>query len=141
MSSTAKYERLLEENRLLKGKLRKAENELEVWRKGSTFTTERGRVPMSPRSTSPDEERFSREVSRKRSIVSLDDMVAQVVEGGKRRKLGGRVDPEKKGILRLPAMVKIGGVVWEDGIGGVSAALSQIVTKQGRFHMTHTYES
>jgi len=125
MNSTAKYERLLEENRLLKGKLRQAEIELEVWRKGKTITTDRGRVPMSPRSPSPDEERFPRGVSRKRSIVGLDDLVAQVVDGGKKRRVGGRFDPEKKGILRLPAMVKIGGVVWEDGIGGVSAALEE----------------
>jgi len=110
---------------LLKGKLQKAESELEVWRKGNSFTTDRGRVPMSPRSPSRDEERFSREVSRKRKLNCLDDMVAQVGDGGKRRRLGNARDPEKEGTMRLPAMIKVGGMQWEDGIGGVERALEE----------------
>jgi len=91
MRSTAKYERLLEKDRLLKSKLRQVEIELKVWRKGNTFTTGRRRAPMSPRWPSPDKERPSRGVSRKRSVikvVSLEGIVAQVVEGGKKGRRG-----------------------------------------------------
>ena len=37
--------------------------------------------------------------------------------------MGGPVDPEKRRELRLPAAVKVGGVRWETGIGGVQAGL------------------
>ena len=110
---------------MLKGKLQKAESELEVWRKGNSFTTDRGRVPMSPRSPSPDEEKSSREVSRKRNTNCLDDMVAQVVDGGKRRRLGNARHPGKSGTLRLPVMIKVGGMRWEDGIGVVERELEE----------------
>ena len=81
MATIVKYECLLEENRLLKGKLWQVENELEVWRKGNTFTTKRGRVPVSMtlRSPSPDKERFPRQVSRKRNMNCLDNMVARAL--------------------------------------------------------------
>jgi len=124
----AKYERLLKENRLLKGKLRQVEMELEVWRKGNTVSTGQGRAPMSLRSLSLDEERPSRGVSRKRWVseeVSLEGMVAQVMEGGKKRRLGGAIDPEKKRDLRIPVMVKLGCVRWEEGIGMVLVGLEE----------------
>jgi len=39
--------------------------------------------------------------------------------------VGGPVDPEKRRELRLPAAVKVGGVRWETGIGGVQAGLME----------------
>ena len=73
------------------------------------------------RTLSPEEERFPRETSKR----SLDDMVAQVVDGGKKRKVGGSFDPEKEVGKSIPRMIKIGGVRWNEGIGGVEAALRE----------------
>ena len=71
------------------------------------------------RTPSPEEERFPRVTSKR----SLEDLVVQVVDGGKKRKVGGSVDPEKEVGKSIPRMVKIGGVRWNAGIGGVEAAL------------------
>ena len=85
---------------------------------------------MSQRSPSLDEEACPRGESRR--VVnfregSLEGMLAQVVEGGKRRKMevGGPIDPEKRRNLRLPVAVKMGGIRWESGIGGVQAGLME----------------
>jgi len=47
------------------------------------------------------------------------------VDGGKKRKVGGSFDPEKEEGKSIPRMVKVGGVRWEEGIGGVEAALRE----------------
>jgi len=52
-------------------------------------------------------------------------LVAQVVDGGKERKVGGSFDPEKEVGKSVPRMVKVGGVRWEEGIGGVENALRE----------------
>jgi len=53
--------------------------------------------------------------------------------GEKRRKVGGPVDPERKRWDGMPLMVKIGGVRWEEVIGGVEVALREagIVSCEG----------
>jgi len=88
-----------------------------------------GRAPLSPRSLSPDEEACPRDESgsSKTQVESLGGMVAQEMEGGKRKRVevGGPGDPEKRRNLRLPAAVKVGGVRWETGIGGVQAGLME----------------
>ena len=48
-----------------------------------------------------------------------------MVDGGKKRRVGGSFDPEKEEDGGIPFMVKIGGVRWEEGIGGVEAALHE----------------
>jgi len=73
------------------------------------------------RTASPDEERFPRETSKR----SLEDLVAQVVDGGKKRKVGGSFDPEREVGKGIPRMVKVGGMRWNEGIGGVEAALRE----------------
>ena len=74
------------------------------------------------RTPSPEKEQFPRETVKR----SLDDLVAQVVDGGKKRKVGGTFNPEKRMGKEVPFMVKIGGERWEDGIGGVEAALQEV---------------
>ena len=103
---------LLRENEELKRKIKWMEKEMESLRKKALNTS----VWRTP---SPEEERFPRETAKR----GLDDLVAQVVDGGKKRKVGGSFDPEKEEEKSLPYMVKVGGVRWEDGIGGVEAAL------------------
>ena len=49
-----------------------------------------------------------------------------MVDGGKKRKVGGSFDPEKEEERSIPFMVKIGGVRWVDGIGGVEVALREM---------------
>ena len=73
------------------------------------------------RTPSPEEGRFPRETSKR----SLDDLVTQVVDGGKKRKVGGLFDPEKEVGKSIPRMIKVGGVRWNEGIGGVEAALRE----------------
>jgi len=85
---------------------------------------------LSLRLPSPDEEACPRggsTIGCETRVGSLGGMMAQEVEGGKRRKVevGGPVDPEKRRNLRLPAAVKVGGVWWETGIGGVQAGLME----------------
>ena len=82
------------------------------------------RARLAYRTPSPEEGRFPRETSKKRGEDVLGDFVAQAV-GEKRRKVGGLVDPERKRWDGMPLMVKIGGVRWEDGIGGVEVALCE----------------
>jgi len=88
-----------------------------------------GRTPLSLRSPSPDEEACPKGGSGRLNarVESLEGMLAQEAEGGKRRKVevGGPVDSEKRRELRLPAAVKVGGVRWETGIGGVQAGLME----------------
>ena len=70
----------------------------------------------------PEEERFSEEIVKR----SLDDLVAQVGDCGKKSKVGGSFEPEKEVERSIPFMVKIGGMWWEDGIGGVEVALREM---------------
>jgi len=119
---------LARENTFLRGRLREVEAELReakvrlrenrVW-KSEEEEVEARRNPW--RTPSPEEGRFPREASKR----SLNEMVAQVVEGGKRRRVGGLFDPEKEVGKDIPRMVKIGGVRWEEGIGGVEVALRE----------------
>ena len=105
---------LLRENEELKRKIKWMEKEMESLRRKALNTS----VWRTP---SPEEERFLRETAKR----GLDDLVAQVVDGSKKRKVGGSFDPEKEEEKSLPYMVKVGGVRWEDGIGGVEAALQE----------------
>ena len=120
-SSLPTKEALARENKFLRGCLREVEEELRqariklgvnrIW-KSEEEEVEAGRNPW--RTPSPEEGRFPRETSKR----SLEDLVAQVVDGGRKRRVGGSLDPEKevgKSILR---MVKVGGVRWEEGIVG-----------------------
>ena len=59
-------------------------------------------------------------------MTSLDDLVAKVVDGGKKRKVEGSYNPEKEVGKGIPKMVKVGGVRWDEGIGGVEAALPEV---------------
>ncbi|KAG0640102.1 hypothetical protein HOY80DRAFT_1043079 [Tuber brumale] len=101
-------ENLLRENKVWKSEEDEEKARLNPWR-----------MP------SPEEERSPREASKKRMSGSLEEMVAQVVDGGKRRRVGGAFDPENFEGNRVPFMVKIGGVWWEEGIGGVEVALRE----------------
>ncbi|KAG0633036.1 hypothetical protein HOY80DRAFT_1006322 [Tuber brumale] len=65
------------------------------------------------------------EVIEKEVGVGLEQMVSQAVEGSKRRRVEGTFDPEKGQEKMLPMMVKVGGVLWEDGIGGVLTELQE----------------
>jgi len=124
------YNDLLSENAFLRKRLSEAEEsyrqlaiksgENRIWRSDEEF--ERARIAY--RTPSPEEERFPREASRKRGEDVLGEFVAQVV-GEKRRKVGGPTDPERKRWDGMPLMVKIGGVRWEEGIGGVEVALRE----------------
>jgi len=89
-----------------------------------------GQAPLSPRSPSPDEEACPRGESTigvPTQVWSLGGMMAQEVEGGRRRKVEvrGLIDHEKRRELRLPAAVQVGGVRWQTGIGGVQAGLME----------------
>jgi len=102
---------ILSENKRLRKELKHARLELEKMKEEREF----GRAPLSPRSPSPDEEACPRggsTIGCETRVGSLGGMMAQEVEGGKRRKVevGGPVDPEKRRELRLPAAVKVGGV-------------------------------
>ena len=121
-------EAVARENKFLRGRLREVEEELRqariklgenrIW-KSEEKEVEARRNPW--RMPSPEEGRFPREISKR----SLEDLVAQVVDGGRKRRVGGSLDPEKevgKSILR---MVKVGGVRWEEGISRVEAALRE----------------
>ncbi|KAG0637979.1 hypothetical protein HOY80DRAFT_1080678 [Tuber brumale] len=65
--------------------------------------------------------------------VGLEQQVSQAVEERKRRKVGGEFDPEKGRRKMLPMRVKVGGVLWEDGIGGVLEGLqgTSVVVGEG----------
>ena len=127
-SSLPTKDALARENKFLRGRLREVEEKLRqamirlgenrLW-KSEEEEEEARRNPW--RTPSPEEGRFPRETSKR----SLGDMVAQVVEGGKKRKVGGLFDPEKEVGKGIPRMVKIGGVRWDEGIGGVEAALRE----------------
>ncbi|KAG0641775.1 hypothetical protein HOY80DRAFT_1111227 [Tuber brumale] len=125
-------ESLLPENQFLRGRLQRVEEELRevnirlgvnrVWK------SEEGeeKAHLNPwRTPSPEEERSPRGTSKKRMSGSLEEMVAQVVDGGKKRRVGGAFDPEFTEGNRVPFMVKIRGVWWEEGIGGVEVALRE----------------
>ncbi|KAG0643687.1 hypothetical protein HOY80DRAFT_1032433 [Tuber brumale] len=71
---------------------------------------------------SPGEMLMPEEV-KKEVGVGLEQMVSQALEGSKRRKVGGEFDMEKGLGKMLPMMVKVGGVLREDGIGGVLEGL------------------
>ena len=104
---------LARENKFLRGRLREVEERLRqvkiklgvnrLW-KSDEEEMEARRNPW--RTPSPEEERFPRETSKR----SLEDLVAQVVDGGKKRKVGGSFDPEKEVGKSIPRMIKIGGV-------------------------------
>ena len=127
-SSSSTKDALARENKFLRGRLREVEEELRqariklgenrIW-KSEEEEMEARRNPW--RTPSPEEERFPRETSKR----SLEDLVAQVVDGGKKRKVGGSFDPEKGVGKGIPRMVKVGGVRWSEGIGGVEAALRE----------------
>lgn len=51
--------------------------------------------------------------------------MAQVVDGGKRRRVGILSDPEKKVEEKMPLMLNVGSVRWREGIGGMEAALCE----------------
>ena len=107
---------LLWENKELKRRIKAMEEEMELLKKEKTAqNTNPWRTP------SPEEERFPRGTVKR----SLEDLVGQVVDGGKKRRVGGSFDPEKEVDRSIPFMVKIGGVRWEEGIGGVEAALRE----------------
>ena len=95
---------LLRENEELKRKIKWMEREMESLRK-KALNTNVWRTP------SPEEERFPRETAKR----GLDDLVAQAVDGGKKRRVGGSFDPEKETGKVVPYMVKVGGVRWGDG--------------------------
>ena len=90
---------LLWENAELKRQIKAIEEELERIKEEKAMKTNPWRTP------SPEEERFPRETVKR----SLDDLIAQVVDGGKKRKVGGTFDPEKRMGKEVPFMVKIGG--------------------------------
>jgi len=127
-SSLPTKDALARENKFLRGRLREVEEELRkmkirmgenrLWR-GEEEEEEARRNPW--RTPSPEEGRFPRETSKR----NLEEMVAQVVNGGKKRKVGGSFDPEKEVGRGMPRMVKVGGVRWEEGIGGVENALRE----------------
>ena len=124
-STEAMIKEIVADNNRLRKELKHVRLELEKMKEEREF----GRAPLSPRSPSPDEEACPRGesgVSGTR-VGSLGGMMAQEVEGGKRRKVevGGPRDPEKRRDLRLPAAVKVGGMRWETGIGGVQAGLME----------------
>ncbi|KAG0639833.1 hypothetical protein HOY80DRAFT_1072020 [Tuber brumale] len=125
-------ENLLRENQFVRGRLQRVEEELRqanirlgvnrVWKNEE----EEEEARLNPwRMPSPEEERSPREASKKHMSGSLEEMVAQVADGGKRRRVGGAFDPENFEGNRVPFMVKIGGVRWEEGIGGVEVALCE----------------
>jgi len=61
--------------------------------------------------------------------VTVESLVRQVVGAGKRRRVGevGReVDPEKAQPVGVIMGLKVGGVLWEDGIGGVEQGLEAV---------------
>jgi len=61
--------------------------------------------------------------------ITVEEIVAEVVCGGKRRRVGevGReVDPEKAQPVGVIMGLKVGGVLWEDGIGGVEKGLETV---------------
>jgi len=124
------YNDLLSENAFLRKRLSEAEESYRqpaiksgvnrLWKGDEEFE----RARLAYRMLSAEEGRFPRETSRKRGEDVLGDFVAQAV-GENRRKVGGPVDPEKKRWDGMPLMVKICGVRWEEGIGGVEVALSK----------------
>ena len=93
---------LLWENKELKRRIKAIEEEMEELKKGkSAQNTNPWRTP------SPEEVRFPWETVRR----SLEDLVGQVVDGGRKRRVGGLFDPEKEEDRSIPFMVKIGGVM------------------------------
>ena len=40
-----------------------------------------------------------------------------MVDGGKKRRVGGSFDSEKEVGKSIPRMIRVGGVRWDDGIG------------------------
>ena len=87
------------------------------WMSGREASLNPWRMPSS------EEVGFSREVSRRRGGDILESFVAQVMDGGNRRRVGMLSDPEKKVEEKMPLMMKVSDVKWEEGIGGVEAAL------------------
>jgi len=71
--------------------------------------------------------------------ITVEEMVAEVVGGGKRRRVGevGReVDPEKAQPVGVIMGLKVGCVLWEDGIGGVEKGLEAVrieICDEGRW--------
>ena len=124
-TTEAMISEIVADNNRLRRELKHARLELVRLKEEIEF----GRAPLSPRSPSPDEEACTRGRSSfsEARVGSLGGIMAQEVEGGKRRKVevGGPKDPEKRRDLRLPAAVKVGGVRWETGIGGVQAGLME----------------
>ena len=117
-------------NNSLRRELKHARLELVKMKEEKEF----GVAPLSPRLPSPDEEACPRGESTfgtPTQMGSLGGMMAQEVEGGKRRKVevGGPIDPEKRRVLRLSAALKMGGVRLETGIGGVQARLMEAWVK------------
>ncbi|KAG0641434.1 hypothetical protein HOY80DRAFT_1039266 [Tuber brumale] len=72
-----------------------------------------------------EEERSPRGTSKKGTSGSLEEMVAQVVDGSKKRSVGRAFDPEFSEGNRMPFIVKTGGVGWGEGIGGGEVALRE----------------
>ncbi|RPB01074.1 hypothetical protein L873DRAFT_1842728 [Choiromyces venosus 120613-1] len=136
MSTSYDSHGLLRENRWLQEKLGEAEKKLEKWVRGVNQF-----VPLSLRSPSPEMDRNKSENLRENLVKKrgMDDRAPKFLEEkGKRRKLrgeevGGRVDPEGLRGKQLPVMVKVNGVLWEDGIGGVLEGLRKagIVSCEG----------
>ena len=61
--------------------------------------------------------------------ITVEEMVVEVVGGGKRRrvgKVGREVDPEKAQPVGVIMGLKVGGVLWEDEIGGMEKGLEAV---------------
>ncbi|KAG0635842.1 hypothetical protein HOY80DRAFT_1055987 [Tuber brumale] len=108
---------LLRENQFLRGHLQRVEEELRqanthldvnrVWR--DEEEEERAHLNLG-RMPSPEEERSTRGTSKKRMSGSLEEMVAKVMDGRKKRRVGSAFHHEFTEGNRVPFMVKIGGV-------------------------------
>ncbi|KAG0633039.1 hypothetical protein HOY80DRAFT_1065178 [Tuber brumale] len=99
---------------------RNQDGDLTIWKSEK----EEEKACLNPwRTPSLEEERSPRGTSKKRMSGNLEEMVTQVVDGGKNGRMGSTFDPEIAWENRVLLMVKIGGVRWEEEIGGVEVAL------------------
>jgi len=75
-------------------------------------------VQLSPRLSS---------AGRKKRVVDVGSLGAQVVDEGERGTMEDSVDLEKGQSLRLKVGLRVGGVLWEEGMGRVIESLQRSV--------------
>ncbi|KAG0643560.1 hypothetical protein HOY80DRAFT_1090482 [Tuber brumale] len=93
------------------------EEKEELVKERDLLKRKRGNILSSPKETPTLEE------VGKEEVVGVEQEFSQIVKGNKRRKVVGEFDPERGWGKMLPMMMKVGGVLWENGIGGVLADL------------------